>query len=98
MVREDISNLLNECTAKEVVLELSTGYGKTRYALEYINKYSPENILVGRDGKLRIATVNFWNNRVDVSADDLESGFGSVEQYMQDKFAVTVSSPVVKSL
>lgn len=55
---------------------------------------SPENILVGRDGKLRIATVNFWNNRVDVSADDLESGFGSVEQYMQDKFAVTVSSDV----
>lgn len=28
MLREEISNLLNECTAKEVVLELSTGVGK----------------------------------------------------------------------
>ena len=46
MVREDISNLLNKCTAKEVVLELSTGYGKSKMALEYINKYSPKNILI----------------------------------------------------
>jgi Na+-driven multidrug efflux pump len=55
---------------------------------------SPENILVGRDGKLRIATVNFWNNRNSVCADDLEEGFGAVEQYMTDDFAVTPSCDV----
>ena len=45
MLREDISNLLNECTAKEVVLELSTGYGKSKFALEYINKHHSKNSL-----------------------------------------------------
>ena len=62
MVREDISNLLNECTAKEVVLELSTGYGKTKYALEYINKYSPKNILVVIP---RLVLINNWKEEIN---------------------------------
>ena len=62
MVREDISNLLNECTAKEVVLELSTGYGKTKYALEYINKYSPKNILIVIP---RLVLINNWKEEIN---------------------------------
>lgn len=62
MVREDISNLLNECTTKEVVLELSTGYGKTKYALEYINKYSPKNILIVIP---RLVLINNWKEEIN---------------------------------
>lgn len=61
MVREDISNLLKECTAKEVVLELSTGYGKTRMALEYINKHSPKNILIVIP---RLVLIDNWKDEI----------------------------------
>ena len=40
MNREEIQKQLEECSNKELVLELSTGYGKTLYALQYINKYN----------------------------------------------------------
>ena len=40
MTREEISALISSNDYQHVVLELSTGYGKTRYALEYINCYT----------------------------------------------------------
>lgn len=61
MLREEISNLLNEYTAKEVVLELSTGYGKTRMALEYINKHSPKNILIVIP---RLILIDNWKDEI----------------------------------
>lgn len=62
MLREEISNLLNECTANEVVLELSTGYGKTRMALEYINKHSPKKILIVIP---RLVLINNWKDEIN---------------------------------
>ena len=38
-MREELSNLLNKSNSKEIVLELSTGFGKSRLALEFINKH-----------------------------------------------------------
>lgn len=61
MNREDISNLLNECTAKEVVLELSTGTGKSKLALEYINKLSPKKILIVIP---RLVLINNWKEEI----------------------------------
>ena len=61
MLREEISNLLNECTAKEVVLELSTGIGKSKLALEYINKYSSKNILIVIP---RLVLINNWKDEI----------------------------------
>ena len=61
MTREDISNLLNECTAKEVVLELSTGVGKSKLALEYINKHSSKNILIVIP---RLVLINNWKDEI----------------------------------
>lgn len=61
MLREEISNLLNECTAKEVVLELSTGVGKSKLALEYINKHSPKNILIVIP---RLVLINNWKDEI----------------------------------
>lgn len=62
MLREEISNLLNDCTAKEIVLELSTGYGKTRMALEYINKHSSKNILIVIP---RLVLINNWKDEIN---------------------------------
>lgn len=62
MLREEISNLLNECTAKEVVLELSTGYGKSKLALEYINKHSSKNILIVIP---RLVLINNWKDEIN---------------------------------
>ena len=61
MIREDISNLLKECTAKEVVLELSTGYGKSKIALEYLNKYSPKSILIVIP---RLILIDNWKDEI----------------------------------
>lgn len=55
---------------------------------------SPETILVGRDGKIRISTVNFWNNRSDVSSDSLQTGFAAIEQYNQGERTVSASSDI----
>ncbi len=62
MLREEISNLLNECTAKEIVLELSTGVGKSRLALEYINKHSSKNILIVIP---RLVLINNWKDEIN---------------------------------
>ena len=56
-MREELSNLLKECNSKEIVLELSTGVGKTRLALEYINKTNPNNILIVIP---RLVLINNW--------------------------------------
>ena len=62
MLREEISNLLNECTANEIVLELSTGVGKTRLSLEYINKHSPKKILIVIP---RLVLINNWKDEIN---------------------------------
>jgi superfamily II DNA or RNA helicase len=61
MTREEIDSLLQSINSKELVLELSTGYGKTRYALEYINKYSPNNILIVVP---RLILINNWKDEI----------------------------------
>lgn len=61
MNREEISTLLTKCTAKEVVLELSTGTGKTRMALEYINKSSSKKILIIIP---RLVLINNWKEEI----------------------------------
>ena len=44
-MREELSNLLNKSTSKEIVLELSTGIGKSKLALEFINKHYSKNAI-----------------------------------------------------
>ena len=60
-MREELSNLLKECNSKEIVLELSTGVGKTRLALEYINKTNPSNILIVIP---RLVLINNWKEEI----------------------------------
>ena len=60
-MREELSNLLKECDSKEIVLELSTGVGKTRLALEYINKTNPRNILVVIP---RLVLISNWKEEI----------------------------------
>lgn len=55
---------------------------------------SPETILVGRDGKLRLSSVNFWSNKAQVSTEDLQDGFSAVEQYKPDEYPVSISADV----
>lgn len=55
---------------------------------------SPDTILVGRDGKLRLSSVNFWSNKAEVSTDDLKDGFSAVEQYKPEEYPVGVSADV----
>ena len=43
-MRDELSNLLNKSTSKEIVLELSTGVGKSKLALEFINKHLKDKI------------------------------------------------------
>ena len=62
MTREEIKNLLNTIDNKEVVLELSTGYGKTLMALEYINKQSPKSILIVVP---RLVLINNWKDEIN---------------------------------
>lgn len=57
MTREEIKKLLEECNSKELVLELSTGYGKTLGALQYISKYNVNKILIVIP---RLVLVNNW--------------------------------------
>lgn len=59
-----------------------------------VGSISPDTILVGRDGKLRLSAVNFWNNKYDFSANTLQAGFSAVEQYKPEEYIVTVSADV----
>ena len=46
MTREEISSLISSNNYQHIVLELSTGMGKSKIALEYMNKYNTKNILI----------------------------------------------------
>ena len=61
-MREELSNLLNKSTSKEIVLELSTGFGKSLLALQYINKTSPKNILIVVP---RLVLINNWKEEIN---------------------------------
>lgn len=46
MTREELTAQVKAVNNKNLCLELSTGVGKSKLSLEYINKYKPKNILV----------------------------------------------------
>ena len=60
-MRDELSNLLNKSTSKEIVLELSTGVGKSKLALEFINKHSSKNILIVVP---RLVLINNWKDEI----------------------------------
>ena len=65
-MREELSNLLKECNSKEIVLELSTGVGKSKLALEFINKHHIikglfKNILIVVP---RLVLINNWKDEI----------------------------------
>ena len=60
-MREELSNLLNKSTSKEIVLELSTGLGKSKLALEFINKHYSKNILIVIP---RLVLINNWKDEI----------------------------------
>ena len=65
-MREELSNLLNKSTSKEIVLELSTGVGKSKLALEFINKHHIikglfRNILIVIP---RLVLINNWKDEI----------------------------------
>ena len=61
-MRDELSNLLNKSTSKEIVLELSTGVGKSKLALEFINKHSSKNILIVVP---RLVLINNWKDEIN---------------------------------
>lgn len=62
MTREEISSLISSNNYQHIVLELSTGVGKTRLALEYINKVNPKNILIVIP---RLVLINNWKEEIN---------------------------------
>lgn len=62
MTREEISSLISSNNYQHIVLELSTGLGKTRMALEYINKVNPKNILIVIP---RLVLINNWKEEIN---------------------------------
>jgi superfamily II DNA or RNA helicase len=62
MTREEISSLISSNNYQHIVLELSTGMGKTRMALEYINKINPKNILIVIP---RLVLINNWKEEIN---------------------------------
>lgn len=62
MTREEISALISSNDYQHVVLELSTGMGKTKMALEYMNKYNPETILIVIP---RLVLIDNWKEEIN---------------------------------
>jgi superfamily II DNA or RNA helicase len=62
MTREEINNLLQSINNKEIILELSTGYGKTLASLQYINKTNPNKILIVIP---RLVLINNWKDEIN---------------------------------
>ena len=62
MTREEISNLLQNINNKEIVLELSTGFGKSLMALQYIDKISSNKILIVVP---RLVLINNWEEEIN---------------------------------
>lgn len=62
MTREEINNLLQSIDNKEIILELSTGYGKTLASLQYINKTNPNKILIVIP---RLVLINNWKDEIN---------------------------------
>lgn len=61
MTRNEVSLLLNNSTSNNNVLELSTGFGKTFLALNYINSKSPESILIVVP---RLVLIENWKEEI----------------------------------
>jgi superfamily II DNA or RNA helicase len=65
-MREELSNLLNKSTSKEIVLELSTGVGKSKLALEFINKHYSKNAIFKNVLIVvpRLILINNWKDEI----------------------------------
>ena len=65
-MREELSNLLNKSTSKEIVLELSTGVGKSKLALEFINKHYSKNAIFKNILIVipRLVLINNWKDEI----------------------------------
>lgn len=65
-MREELSNLLNKSTSKEIVLELSTGVGKSKLALEFINKHYSKNSIFKNILIVvpRLVLINNWKDEI----------------------------------
>ena len=65
-MREELSNLLNKSTSKEIVLELSTGIGKSKLALEFINKHYSKNAIFKNILIVvpRLVLINNWKDEI----------------------------------
>ena len=65
-MREELSNLLNKSTSKEIVLELSTGLGKSKLALEFINKHYSKNAIFKNILIVvpRLVLINNWKDEI----------------------------------
>ena len=62
MTREEINNLLQSINNKEIILELSTGYGKSLASLQYVNKTNPNKILIVIP---RLVLINNWKDEIN---------------------------------
>ena len=62
MNREELNNLLQTINNKEIILELSTGVGKSKLALQYINKTNPNKILIVIP---RLVLINSWKDEIN---------------------------------
>ena len=65
-MREELSNLLNKSTSKEIVLELSTGLGKSKLALEFINNHYSKNAIFKNILIVipRLVLINNWKDEI----------------------------------
>lgn len=61
MTREEISDLLQNVSNKEIILELSTGFGKSLMALQYIDKVFAKKILIVVP---RLVLINNWKEEI----------------------------------
>lgn len=63
MNREELSSLLQKSNDKHIILQLGTGFGKTKLALEYINRsfHKSDNILIVIP---RLVLIDNWKEEI----------------------------------